>query len=453
MGRLRSREEHFGLRSKLMLSIVAAFLVAAAIYFVLITWTNNYIQDYFDDNTRWMELTDAKAEEFQTFVRDNGIRRTDEEEIKAWNKKNGGVYIYIYDDDETFYESSTYIAAYSYENYRRIKFSDGFADLSIFYAIDYRYYMIANVAEIVLAVLLFFFIIMRRISRIVEDIKRLENEIKILEGGGLDHVIESHGNDEIGSLERSLNDMRIALSNNIAREEELTRANNDLVTRMAHDLRTPLTSLLLYLDLLEKHKYTSEEQMDKYIDISRQKAESIKFMSDQLFERFLITGNKSFEEEEPAPVRYVLEDMLSTLVMTLEAQGYNTVSELEWPDFRIVISTSYMQRIIDNVYSNILKYADRSMPVNISLRLASVSGEADDKANGTVNDEANGADSAAVLSISNHIGERKSSEGGSNIGLENISMMLEKMGGTLDVNDDGNVFELVITLPEAKEQK
>lgn len=430
-------KENMGLKGKVVLSIALAFIIAVAVFYTLFTLTNLYIDDYFDDTTKWKELTDTKADEFQQYITDNGYSLWDEDAIKAWNKKNAGVYLYIYTDDDVIYETATNIAAFSYENYRPIRFSDGEADMSIFYALDYRYYMTATVVEIVLAVLLFFLIVMRQINRIVAGIKGLENDVKILEGGGLDHVIEAHGYDEIGNLERSLNNMRIAFNNNIAKEEELTRANTDLVTRMAHDLRTPLTSLLLYLDLLGKHKFENEEQMDKYIKVSREKAESIKFMSDQLFERFLITGGKNDEVEAPAPAKYIFEDLLSTFVMTLEAQGISTTSHMEWPDLQIAVSSSYIQRILDNIYSNILKYADRSEPVVVEF----ISSDPEEK---------EGSERSVLLKISNHIGSQKSSEGGSNIGLENIDLMLRKMGGSLTVNDDGQIFEMIIKLPASQ---
>lgn len=427
---------HIGLRGKMTLSIAIAFVIAAVFFAVLFFFTNRFIDDYFDDNSRWMEITDTKADEFQQYVADNGISLEDEDLIKAWNAKNPGVYLYIYTADATVYETSRSIASYSYESYRPVVFADGMADMSIFYAIDYRYYMIATVTEIVLSVLLFFAIVFRRMKSIVASIRKLEEDIKILEGGGLDHEISVTGNDEIGSLERSLDDMRKALSSNIAREEELTKANADLVTRMAHDLRTPLTSLLLYLDLLEKHKFSKQEEMDKYIKVSREKAENIKNMSDQLFERFLITGGKREESLETVPVRYAFEDILSTFVMTLETQGFNIETELDWSTRKVSVSMNYIQRIIDNICSNILKYADRTKPVSISLR-ADENSPSDPEGEGRT----------IILQIGNSVGNRKSDEGGSNIGLTNIELMLSKMNGSLEVEDDGGTFTMIMKIP------
>lgn len=437
-GRLKSMVTNMSLKGKMFLGLTAAALVSMMSMLIMFTATTVVIEEFFADESHWKELTDAKADELQVYITDNELTTEDKASLRQWNKRNPGVYIYIYDPDDTIYETAESIAAYSYENYRSIVFADRTVDMSIFYALDYRYYSIAVIAEIVIAVLIFLYIAMRMVRQIVIEIKRLENDIKILEGGGLDHVIEVHGGDEIGSLEKSLDEMRIALKSNIEREDELARANNELVARMAHDLRTPLTSLLLYLDLIENRKYDNEEQLNKYVNVARDKASRIKFMSDQLFERFLITGEKYDVCEAPERIKYILEDPLSVLVMTLEEQGFTVYTDFEWPEVRAAVSTSYVSRIIDNIQSNLIKYADRDRPVIITV---SVGGKTYDYMKS--GDEGGTVD----LRIINYVGARVSSEGGSNIGLGNIDIMMHKMNGSLEIIDDNVTFEMILRLP------
>ena len=441
--KLRSLYMNMDLRGKLFVMIMVAGAVSFALFMLMQNVTFAVIDNYYVDEAKWRDLTDEKADELQQYVTDNMIASSDRDAIKAWNKQNVGVYIYIYDEEATIYETSEDIAALSYENYRVINFADRQADMSIFYAIDYKYYMAATVGEIIISILMFLGIFMTMLRGIIRRIDRLEKDVRILEGGGLDHEITVTGNDELGSLGESLNEMRLSLRSNMEREEDLTRANTELVARMAHDLRTPLTSLQLYLDLIDKKKYEDSEQLSSYVAIARDKAAGIKVMTDELFERFLINSDRNTDIEAPKSVRYILEDILSSFITTLEAQGAVVYSDITWPDENVAVSTTYVNRILDNVYSNIMKYADRSRPVTIDVRTEEAADGGADNTTGRM----------VALMISNYVGRRISREGGSNIGLENIDIMLGKMGGSLEVTDDDVTFEMEMRLPAADPQK
>ena len=437
--RLRSYLDDKSLKGKIGVAMLVSLSISFLAFWLMNTLTIEFINRYFDDEKHWKALTDVKADELQNYVTANNISTDDWEALRSWDKKNRGVYIYIYDKAHTIYESSTNFVSYSYENYEPITFSDKTADMSIFYAIDYAYYMFSVLVDGAISVIIFFVIMMGVINNVIKRIKNLENDVKILEGGSLDHEIHVTSNDEIGSLGQSLNDMRIAFRNNLEEGEELTRANSDLVARMAHDLRTPLTSLLLYLDLLSDRKYTNEKDFDNYIKISRDKAERIKYMTDQLFERSLITGEKTEPLDEPSPAKYVLEDALSVFIMTLETEGVTTISEINWPDIKVSVSLNYIERILDNIYSNILKYADRNKPIQVKV----YEGRQDSTKPDTTDNR------TVVLEIANYIGNRAVSAGGSNIGLENIDMMLERMGVSFKTEEEGDIFRMILNLPEA----
>lgn len=91
--------------------------------------------------------------------------------------------------------------------------------------------------------------------------------------------------DELSELAFGLEQMRLSLNENIREKEEIMEVNNRLVTGMAHDLRTPLTALLLYTELLSQGKYKDEKEMEQYLKKTANKANQIKQMSDDLFER------------------------------------------------------------------------------------------------------------------------------------------------------------------------
>lgn len=88
----------------------------------------------------------------------------------------------------------------------------------------------------------------------IRYIDLMEQEIQILKGGDLDYRITVKGKDELASLAAEIDAMRCAIKERQQKEEEAGKANRELVTAMSHDLRTPLTSLLGYVDILQMEK-------------------------------------------------------------------------------------------------------------------------------------------------------------------------------------------------------
>ena len=93
----------------------------------------------------------------------------------------------------------------------------------------------------------------------------LASEVQQVSDGKLDYEIHSFHNDEIGTLSTSVDNMRNSIIQKHQNEKEAWEANTQLITAMSHDIRTPLTSMIGYLDIIEGKKYKSQEELDKYI--------------------------------------------------------------------------------------------------------------------------------------------------------------------------------------------
>ncbi len=86
--------------------------------------------------------------------------------------------------------------------------------------------------------------------------------------------------------------MSHTLENQLIKEREMKNKNKDIVTSISHDVRTPLTSVICYLDLIKDHKYNSPEQLEQYIKNVRSKAYQIKDLTDDLLRILLILERK-----------------------------------------------------------------------------------------------------------------------------------------------------------------
>lgn len=118
--------------------------------------------------------------------------------------------------------------------------------------------------------------------------------------------------------------MRRSFIERLEHEEEMTKNASELLTAMSHDLRTPLTSLIGYLDIIDLGKCHSPEQVQKYVHSGKQKAYQIKEMTDKLFEYFLVySENDKPVEKERLDAATLFTQLWSESAMSLETEGFH----------------------------------------------------------------------------------------------------------------------------------
>lgn len=175
---------------------------------------------------------------------------------------------------------------------------------------------------------------------------------------------------------------------------------------------------------------TTTGQIQEYIEKIDRKAHQIKQLSDNIFEYALITEETEVELGNPEPLESVFYDLLSEAAFYLTEHGYTPDIWLEKGGGNIRVNMEYINRILDNLVSNIIKYADHSSPVVIR----SVYG---DKEGG--------------LSFENQKNENsslsKKKEESTNIGIHNICKMMKKMHGYCKVEQNTHTFKILLQFP------
>ena len=216
----------------------------------------------------------------------------------------------------------------------------------------------------------------------------------------------------------------LALSDNIRTEAAAVRSNYDLVVAVSHDIRTPLTSLALYLDLILTGKYREPDQVLETVEKARGKVTQIKQMTDQLFERFIFEKNEDQPPEAPAPIRAIFEDALSGAVGYLEENGFQIKADVCWPDRKARVVGEYVSRIVDNLCSNILKYAEPAQPVLLSVYEY---------------------ENDLRIRLSNKCRRLTEQPESTGIGLENVRFMMHRMGGACRMTIANGVYTICLT--------
>ncbi|MDD3339282.1 MAG: HAMP domain-containing sensor histidine kinase [Lachnospiraceae bacterium] len=418
---------------ELLKLLFIGFIVAGS-FLVLMNLSTNYLMDRYFENTSFQQKkNDEKMEKLQDYVTKNHVMSNDSATLSKWIKKNNLAYLQVFLNDMLRYDSSyttdengeewevTQEDYFAWEEYYTIIFADGEADVFSSGISLSSYYNYALLIQVVLAFVIFIFIVMMGIRKTMAYICTLNDEIKILESGELERPITIERNDELTELAQGLNEMRLSFQAQLDQENYLTSSHKKLVTEMSHDLRTPLTSLLIYTEILKQNKGLNPEILEKYTKKIDKKAHQIKTISDNIFEYSLISSHMDVELDEPQPIQAVFYDLLSEFTGYLKAQGYAVTCNLDWKACKVRINSDYLIRIMDNMASNIVKYADKEAPIEIN----------------TMNQ-----DNMTGISIKNKISDKECVEVSTQIGLHNIKNMMESMGGLMNIVKDEDTFEI-----------
>ena len=370
-------------RLGLELSIVT--ICGAAICFVLFLVLQSAsfrMLDYITTNPNMVKKHEVQCiERLQKYVDEKNLSIKDTQEIQHWVIKERNIMMTLYRDGKVVYTSEKDLILVPSDKSTapmkgneilgsrqyRVDFSDGSTKAVLNYYFENRYYLFANMLSGLIAFAVFMGILFLFIKRKIQYIQLLESELSILKGGDLDYRITLRGNDELTSLAREMNAMRCAIKERQESEIEYQRSSRELVTAMSHDLRTPLTSLIGYIDILYMKKCSDKAQRVKYFEAIRDKAYQIKGMSDKLFEYFIVFG----KDEEPLEMQQVnsvefLGQVVEESLFDLESRGFHVCRDGGEIHGSLMVNVDSIRRVFGNIFSNLVKYADPKSPVQVT---------------------------------------------------------------------------------------
>ncbi|NGZ75648.1 HAMP domain-containing sensor histidine kinase [Saccharibacillus alkalitolerans] len=346
---------------------------------ILQTAGTNLLDRHFARPSFIAEQNQRTKAQLSQYIAQNRLSITDRDRLSDWVSKKKYVTIYIYQNKQLVYASDGHsvesqgLGSEPFvpdDSLYDLRFSDADTQLYLESYFEYKYYNIATFSCLAASSAFFLFLMLLFINTKTSYVEILENEIKILEGGNLEYPITIKGTDELASLAQSVNEMRKSFIERLENEEQARNANNELVTAMSHDLRTPLTALIGYLDIIQYRKYKTEEQLFNYIANSKDNAYRIKHLSDQLFEYFIL----SYSQNDPPELKeydggQLLDQFIGIHSPLLVDEGFLfTFIPCEMP-FTVSVHVMSMQRVFDNLFSNVLKYADKGHEVRVQCTL------------------------------------------------------------------------------------
>ena len=390
--------KHKSLYIGLLYNIVIGLLLG------LLVWGSVMIPSYYIINHYYVteKMQQNRREEYlvslQKYVSDNNISLDESGEITEWVRNNPYVYLLVYQGegdktpssgseaiapgakdkltehsgarvDESL-ERNELIASARSHGYTRLDLEDGSVIVAITEYTENLFYTAFSFISILAAALTFVLMLVRYIRILIERVKRFESDITIVSEIDMNYEIMSEGVDELSNLSHKVETMRQTMLDHIKSEQEAREANTELITSISHDIRTPLTVIMGYIEMMKSH-VKDDEAMASYVSATESTALRLKQLSDDMFKYSLLFGDtdKIVKMEEYDAVT-LFDQILTEHILLMRERGYDiissTVGEALLEGSVVNTDPQNLMRIIDNIFSNMSKYADKDKPIYIS---------------------------------------------------------------------------------------
>lgn len=204
------------------------------------------------------------------------------------------------------------------------------------------------------------------LSRKIKYIKYLTSSITQISYGNLDERVKIKGCDELSILAEKINEMTGRLKSTIEQERAADSFKKELIANVSHDLRTPLTSIIGYLELL-RNKELTETKKHEYVEILNARADRLKYLIDDLFEFSKISSGGEPLKLSFIDVIELLEQCLGEYAPAAAQKGIIFNKHFCQQQFIIEADAFKLARVFENIISNAVKYSISNSIVNITI--------------------------------------------------------------------------------------
>ena len=210
------------------------------------------------------------------------------------------------------------------------------------------------------------------------------------------------------------------------------------VTNISHDLRTPLTALCGYLDLLEQEPQT--EAAARYLAVIRERTDAMRALTEELFRYSVLTATADELHTEPVCLNDVLEQSLAGFYGTLSARGITPSVHL--PEEKVIrpLDATALRRVFDNILSNAAKYSDGDLAVVLAP-----DGEV------TFSNRASALSRVEAARLFDRFYTVDSARGSTGLGLSIAKLLTEKLYGTISADYENETLRICIAFPTEKQ--
>lgn len=272
---------------------------------------------------------------------------------------------------------------------------------------------------------------------------RMLNEIEYISEGHFDQKVSIEDNDIMGELGAKVNNLITQVEISLDEQKESAQIKNDLITNVAHDLRSPLTSIVGYLELINEDQYKNEVELRYFIQIIHQKSKDLHQLMNDLFEYTLVQNKESLVNEVPVNMEEMLNQLAVQFQMQVHEAGMEIRQYFSTENSPIVMGDgNKLARIFENLIQNAILYGKDGKYIDITLSESNQLIEIEITNHGLVIPK---VDLPYIFERFYRVEKSRSHQtGGSGLGLAIVKSIVELHGGQIEVESSlgGTTFRV-----------
>lgn len=382
------------------IAIIGTCVVFGLLYYLGIDLLNNYIE-----GTSHLIYDNEKPyiDEFQQYVTDNDISTTDVEQYDEWMTDHDVAFYSVQERGKVIYNKSNvdklispaknmydYRFTGSYE--LPVQFSDIEAEVFIYTGFTIKYYIALMIFDVGFSLMMGIVFVYLRIRKII---------------AGYQTELEA-------SQEQ---------------EKKARQEKDELMRNMAHDLRTPLTGVMTYVDVMKLENEAYAENM-KNLNFISEKVLDIRTQVDNLLDFSIAGSQRPIELDTSMDVEYIFGDYLSDVCAQLMKSNYEVDAErISFKQVKVAVNMAFLTRIFSNLTDNIYKYADNKKPVVMKTAFTK---------------------KIFSVEIGNGVCDNKTLLKSAGIGLKSVDAMMQRMNGSMSFKREHGKFWVKLEFPIVK---
>ena len=292
-----------------------------------------------------------------------------------------------------------------------------------------------------------FFLLRTVLFQYVSELDIIKRGVTIIANGNLDYQIPRLTNKSLNDLAMSVNSVTEGLKFNVEERVSSEKTKMELITNVSHDLKTPLTSIISYIDLLSKS--TDAEESKHYLEVLELKSNQLKKLVEDLFEITKVQNGQIEADLE----RICIDDLMSQILAEYDESFVTKGLTIRYTPLEtktmVYADGNKMYRVIGNIIGNAIKYSMDNTRVYIDF-------EKDDTNLDIIFKNISNYEMNFDVSEMNQRfkrGDESRTSEGNGLGLAIADSFMNIQNGSLDISKDGDLFKVKVTIPMIIEEE